>query len=649
MNEAIRIFFKKRWVRIVSVLICALAIGFIYILAHAAGYKLSRSEGQAYVPETPIGSNEIHYILPRFREAYDGYLWVADADLWEGRFGPAIWPRLTPLLMLPFYAIFDGPWHVFWGDVMLAAIFFVLVFWLFYGITRRWFASLLFSTIFILSHQLPRSIFAFLRIDGSFVFDADSLKVLVKTFLPVHIGSIYSTRVDFLLQESYKPGFLILGPFLLLIFYVARAAESKRKTIIAVVAGVFAGLLIYTYSFFWIFANVVIGILALWATVRRDWREVLIWLGALGAGLLVTVEYWINYLVLHALPYATELFARMTAMEHGHSIIWSLWPWYLIYLVLAILVMRWGNRHGRPAEARVLAAMLLSCIVLFNIQAVLGVTLAGEHWHSRVTIIPLALALAALGGWGIEFLWRRFPTRHTLIGMCGLALFISQIIGASHLQLLRARKDGWRHMIPEGMAESLLWMDKQLPRDSVVLTPSFFSNSLISYYTTSRIFVPRGDISIVPTGEILERFFITTRLLNLDKKAVAAMFVEAPSCSPIAPNETERLNCEVAIFDHDADMHIFAGLMISSKVSASLRSEQLVFSAQERQKIVNSYGWILTTSDANLANLLQSYRADYLYVGPTEHALGAKDFSAYNFLERVYDSHGVAIYRIRRE
>jgi len=648
MNEVTRPFFKKRWVRIGSLVASAVAIGGIYILTHAVGYARARGEGRVYVPETPIGTNQIHYILPRFREAYDGYPWVSDADLWEGRFGPALWPRLTPLLMLPLYVIFGGPWNVFWGDAVLAAILFALVFWLIYVITRRWFWSILFSTIFLLSRQLPRFVFSFLRLDGSFVFDPDSLKMLVKTFLPVHIGAIYSTRTDFLLEESYKPGFLVLGPFLLLIFYAARATKLKRKAILAIAAGVVAGLLIYTYSFFWIFANVVIGLLALWAMVRRDRRDALAWFGALVVGLLVTAEYWTNYLTLRSLPYAAELFARMTAMEHGRSIIWSLWPWYLVYLTLAILVVRWGNHYRRAAEARVLAAMLLSGIVLFNIQVVTGVTLAGEHWHSRVMIIPLALALAALGVWGIEFLWRRFPVRHALISACGLVLFVSQITGASHLQLLRARQDEWRHWLPEGMAESLLWMDKQLPRDSVVLTPSFFSNSLISYYTAGRIFVPRGDMSTVPTEEILERFFITARLMNLDEEAVTAMLGEAP-CNPDASGGTERLNCEVAVFDHQADGHLLAGLMISSKLSASLRSEQRRFSSDERRKLAEPYVQTGNMDEGEFLRLLGRYRADFVYVGPTELALGAKDISTYSFLEPVYDSRGVTIYKIRRE
>mgnify|MGYP001582456426 CR=1 FL=1 len=648
MIEVIRTFFEKRWVRMGSLVAAAVAVGFIYILAHAVGYVRARGEGRVYVPVTPIGSNTIHYILPRFREAFDGYWWVSDTDLYEQRFAPALWPRLTPLLMLPLYVLFRGPWNVFWGDAILAAANFLLVFSILYLLLRRWFVSMLLATTFLFSRQLPLLLVPF-GLDGSLLPSLDTFKILVKIFLPLHIGALYSQRFDFLLEESYKPGFLVLGPFLLLLFLSVRATDRKQKTIMAITAGILAGLLIYTYSFFWIFANVVIGLLALWALLRRDWRDGLRWVSAIGVGFLITAEYWRNYAALRALPYSSELFWRMTAAEHGRVIITSLWPWYAVYVIFAILVLRWGERHQRSAEARVLAAMLIAGVVLFNIQIVTGVTLAGEHWHTRVMVIPLMLAFSVSVLWAADAVRARWPRTRPWLAAGAALLFISQYIGAAHLQVLRVENQRIQHILPSGISESLLWMNKNLPRDSVILTPSFFTNTLIPYYTSARIFVPRGDMSIVPTEEILERFFIVARLMNLSVAKVAEMFGGVPCNNPVALGGNERLDCEVAIWDYQVEGHLFAGLMHPGKLSASLRSEQLVFSSLGRQKIAKSYEQMLAMNDVEIARLMSRYQADYVYVGPTERALGAKNLSAYSFLEPVYDSRGVTIYQIRRE
>lgn len=638
--------------RLAAVLLVAFIVGGIYILTNAIGWYQARALGRVYFPVTPVASNTIQYVLPRFREAYDGNLLVSDTDLYEHRRDPSIWPQLSPLLMLPIYKLFGGPLNAFWGDGILGAIFFLLVFFLIFNLTRRWFGSVFFSTLFLLSRQLPL-LFSPARLDGSFTGQLDNLKVLVKTFLPVHIGSPYAQRVDFLLEESYKPGFLVMGSFLLLMFWIARLKDRKKKIMAAIFAGVCYGLLIYTYSFSWVFASVILGLLAAWALLRKEWSDAFFWFLTLLVGLGLSIGYWKNYLEVHSLPLAEEIIPRLTGFERGHAFLFSLWPWYLLYLALSFFIYRWSIQKQKRAEGRLLIVMLLAGIVLFNLQVVLGVTLTGDHWHNRVMVIPLMIAWAVLGVWAWEWLGERFRRARSVLKVLIVFIFISQITGASHLQIIQAQNQRVQHMLPFGVGESLLWMDKNIPRDSVVVTPSFFSNALITYYTSARIFVPRGEMSLISRHEMMDRLFITARILNLSPDELAVMFNDAFTEQPyqkMRENIDERLAYEAAVYDQVGMSYFFEGLFMGNNIGDALKNKRREREMlEERNRIIQEYIRVRQFNDEELIAELNKYRADYLYVGPRELALGAKNFSNYDFLEKIYEMNSVTLYRIRHD
>ncbi len=635
--------------RISAVLLVAFMIGGIYILTNALGWYKARARGSVYFPVTPVASNSIQYVLPRFREAFDGNLLVSDTDLYERRRDPSIWPQLTPLLMLPIYKLFGGPLNAFWGDFILGALFFLIVFFLIFILTRRVFGSIFFSTLFLLSRQLPLLLWP-ARLDGSFSGGLDNLKILVKTFLPVHVGAPYAQRVDFLLEESFKPGFLIMGSFLLLMFWTASLKNQRKRTTAAVFAGICYGLLIYTYSFFWVFASVVLGLLIIFALFRKEWSSVFSWMAALLVGLGTTIGYWKNYLEVHSLPQAAEITPRLTGLERGHSFLFSLWPWYFLYIALSFLIYRWSIKKQKREEGRLLIVMLLSGIVLFNIQVILGVTLTGDHWHNRVMVIPLALAGAVLGIYFWEWLEERFRAQRHVWMVLAIIIFLSQITGASHLQILQAQNQKVQHMLPKGVAESLLWMDKNIPRDSVVVTPSFFSNALITYYTSARIFVPRGEMSLVTREEMLDRLFIAARFLNLSPDAVAVMFNDARSDQPYQKtreNIEERLAYEADTYDQLGVAYFFEGFYMGNNIGDALKNKQRRMSSTELNRIIQDYTSVYQLTDAQWIAKLKQYRYDYFYVGPRELSLGAKNFLDYDFLEKIYEANGVALYRVR--
>ena len=600
---------------------------------------------------TPGASNTIQYVLPRFREAYDGNLLVSDTDLYEHKGDPSIWPQLSPLLMLPIYKLFGGPLNAFWGDFILATLFFLFVFFLIFTLTRRVFGSIFFSTLFLLSRQLPLTPWPF-RLDGAFSGQIDNLKILVKTFLPIHIGAPYAQRVDFLLEESYKPGFLIMGSFLLLMVWAANLKNQKKRMAVALFAGVFYGLLIYTYSFFWVFASVVLGLLIIFALFRKEWSNAFSWFISLLVGLGLTTGYWKNYLEVHSLPQAAEITPRLTGLERGHAFLFSLWPWYLLYLVLSFFIYRWSIRKQKRAEGRLLIIMLLSGIVLFNIQVIIGVTLPGDHWHSRVMVIPLMLALAVLGIWAWEWLEERFKPARPVFRILAIIIFLSQLTGASHLQIIQAQNQKVQHLLPKGVGESLLWIDKNIPRDAVVVTPSFFSNALITYYTSARIFVPRGEISLVTREEMLGRLFIAARFLNLPPEAVAAMFNDSFPEQPhrkIEETIEERLAHEAETYDQMGEAYFFEGFYMGNQIGDALKGNQRQMPREELKRIIEDYTRVYQLTEAEWMVKLKQYRSDYFYVGPRELALGAKNFSNYNFLEKVYEINGVTLYRVRQD
>ena len=243
--------FNSRFKKYFILGIVGVVVGLLYTLYHLFLIKWYGEIGETHLSVAPLFDGYASTIWERLRELLDGHWRLSDVSNFEYLGGPTtLFPLLTPLLYWPLVKI-AGLYGVMpLGNFVFGFIIFLLLYKLSYLLTEKFSLSMVFSGIFVMIRDLP-----FLLLPSSI----SGFKDLVKVFLPwtVNVNSI--NRLNFLAMESIKPGFLILGSFL--IFLLLFLKTEKRK--FAILSGIFYGLLFYTYTFFWIYGTIVMGLVCL--------------------------------------------------------------------------------------------------------------------------------------------------------------------------------------------------------------------------------------------------------------------------------------------------------------------------------------------------------------------------------------------------
>src|SRR3989344_2915439 len=215
----------KHWTKWIFLIITALAVGFFYSLEH---FILLADSINFWGERLVISfDTHIHVLWPQARDFVDGYPLVADTQLFEHRLGPPLtpWPWFPIFLYAIFWKIFGAAQILPWSTLIVATASFLLLSELITRLTGRRSLGLLFALLLFASRLAP-----------IFFFPAsgDELKLLINLFIPGSFEGIVTTRVDFLPYESFNPGFLILGSFMLL---AHMALQQDRKRLLIPVGG----------------------------------------------------------------------------------------------------------------------------------------------------------------------------------------------------------------------------------------------------------------------------------------------------------------------------------------------------------------------------------------------------------------------------
>lgn len=630
---------KKRK-RYIILLFFALLIGFLYALFHLLMIQKLGDLGQKYYWVTPNTQGDfIFHIWPAIREAFDGHFPRGDVDLLEYKnifFTPL--PQLTPIFFLPFLLLFRSMEMIWVAEPVFYAIIFLLFYYLFFILTERRKIAIFFAFLYTLIRTLP-----YLLLPTSFA----ELKNIIKIFLPISLDGNPPFRVDIPLMESYFPGLLILLP--LNIFLLLFLKNSKRRFLY--LAGIFYGLLFYTYTFYWLNTTLALGlfiILAFFSQTKLLIRDLI---KILMVGWLVSLPYWINYLSLKTLPHWADVANRLSGQQYNfsHDFIFSWWPTYIWYIILILLLWMWGKKTTSLSYAQFFISIIAANFIFSNIQVITGFNLAMNHWQSRTITVAMAATQVVL----LNYLWSKFKHKsilfkNTLLVIGGLIILL-EVSGAITTQMARSNKSFYQHFhqIDPTIMAGLNWLDANTPKDAVVMTPSLYMNHLLLIYTNKNIFIPRGVSALASNAEITERLYLTYKLYSVDQQSFEKLFT---------PNN------EIKIISKQAQFNEFAYRQNKEKLESydtlEMQREYYLFGAyyygqrsgenrkfmldSERAKFYSDYA----NFRVNLRQPNSLYHFDYLLSGPMEQNIANPNFSKYDFLVKVYDQAGFKIYKI---
>ena len=506
----------KKAIKWIILIFAALFTAFLYILYYLYLWYDLKTMGEMTYPLRLGGWGYLHgeivYVAIRTREIIDGYWHISDPGLYERRNLPFHVAYLLHPYFYYFIYLFVGFKYVFQaGDFLIIAGSFILIFYLTYLLTRRYYISLFFSFMFLMVKN-----FLFLLLPTCPYFlpinNINQVKDLIKAFSPVILGDWQlPQRLNFLISESTAPSFLVFMLVLIFLFFFVK----EKKFRYAIPLGVFYGLTLYAYPFYWIYITIALGLLGLAFLFQKKWAELwrLILAGAIG--FLTTIFFWLNHLKLKALPNYGELLDSNFSAEYGHIFRWSFWYWYLLCILTVALIFLYAKKKNRMEIAYYFCLLFSAFFITFNMQVITGINFQSINWITRVIFVPMLFASAVIFTWFFEVLEARHKIWRGIVAASMIVLVIFQITGTVQGQwaLLKAREK--THLLPKGLGEALLWMDKNLPKDSVILTPNFETNNSFLVYTPERTFIQYSFLTTASHKERLERLYVVYKFFGV--------------------------------------------------------------------------------------------------------------------------------------
>ncbi|MFA4872441.1 MAG: hypothetical protein WC659_00700 [Patescibacteria group bacterium] len=441
---------------------------FIFCRAHAGALFLSLFIGMITIAPQLIfqstlgeryqgiylgGTDNEDYYAGRVREAFDGHYAIGNAFLYEGRDALFLQPPLGELLFLPLGALFsfNPVTTLFWGSRFVFPL--LLTFIIYY------FIYLLFS-----SKLLALAVSSSIVLASQFVYFPKQLFNLIPTqFGAFSIDSFLTYSRPVLPQTSTLFFFLFLLLFFLLL---------NKRTMVwhCYPIGILYGLSIYLYLYNWIFLTVfciiIIGFYVWW----KDKEMVKALMRFFFCGIIITLPFWFVMLKNANSPFWVETAARYN-IYGSHDFVFS--------KLLAISLIGWlaaNYRKLKDPAVHLILALILSGFVVINQQIITGrVLFYGHfHWYFNVPIFIIAMLYLA------HMLSVRVAP---LLNKIMVIIILSVSIGSATMiqaKSLETRAQGY--MAQQDWGGVYLWLDKNLPLESVILSNNrSFSNAIPTY------------------------------------------------------------------------------------------------------------------------------------------------------------------------
>ncbi len=284
----------------------------------------------------------------------------------------------------------------------------------------------------------------------------------------------------------------------------------------------------------WMVLCLFVGLLALWALVRKDWPHLRLMLFAGVLMLLGSLPF-----MLRISHYMDEHFAAFIDQGARGYMQVKLWPHYVKYAFLAgglLGFLFWlkprgtkGGPMGTPATlseedfgSHFLLVLVAASLLAYFYTARDGITRVGVGYFFIHAIAPFSMLaffhLVCVRG------KRRYPG---LFKSAGWGVVILVLLVWQQLDLgLTIRKERPGCVIPGSRLALYEWITSHMPRDAVILSP--LASTEIVEFTGRHAFLPMEIVdtymSSAPTTELLDRFLLFKLLATGRVSDLAPLF-----------------------------------------------------------------------------------------------------------------------------
>ena len=617
----------------------ALLVGLLYTVpSFLIKSAIEKNGGFYLLPQLthPTHSDSVIWYIPAAREVADGHLLPSDLHIPANKHLPFFLPPFPLILFGGLIHFLGGP-----NAAYLAALFIfpAITFLLFYWLARQFFESRLGAVAFGLIGTLTPVAVAYLGRTTE-TFQLEPILTL-KGFIPwvrTPIPELYLSRIT---EPLLTLPFLILAFGLLGRFWIL---PSKRR---AVLAGIAIALTIYTYLHYFAFLvtfSIVLFLLTLMFRSRfQDRAGWYVFFSAIALGIL---PFAINYYELGHIPQYIDWALHWSgAFEHWRGIRLSAWRDYLIYLILAIGLIPLGRRDR--SRAVFFGAALIAMIVCWNEQIITGFSIVPTHWHKAfgVPAFTIIMVIVAEGATYIQNHpgWR--ISRRTLTGV--LVVLLSLLVVKRTMNALAyVHPDAGTigaFSFPRRVFDSWQWMEKNIPPEAIVLSPSYVTSLYLTSYTATNPYLPFAEATLATTRELEDRFITTYKLFDVPPER-AEILLHGKYYHPTGC-EASRGGCP----DEHASRNLLKAPQMLYGQMFDLRSvgqDQLPLSYDPYvpmpviEKLIERYR-------AAPIPQWENFKGDYVYFGPWERQIYSTNLTANPHLESVFDNGTVQIYRIK--
>lgn len=604
-----------------KVIFAALASAVVVSLIYGLPYFLIKNqlvrEGKIYSPITIFSDgDEAQIYAPFIKEAEEGNILSQDPALKEYGSAPSLMPPLGPFFLglLSRLVGIGNIWIL--ADFLFPALIFLVFFVLVYEIIGKAFISLTLSGIFIFAREaaslIPFSTF-------------HQFKSFAVYFKP-YISGVVENRLSFDRLLAPEWTFLPLGIFFLLLII----SLKKKKPIFYALTGIFLGILFYSYPYDWISALLILGVNLFVQLLSRDSRGAMLSMFAVISALFISIPYWFSFWEISHYPQYKELLNR-TGLEVGRSLRIFLTPHFVLWLGLSAWLLSKKKENSLSIFS---ASIFITAFLLMNIHVFTGYVPQPDHFLRYSLSFALAIAYIILA----RELWLEYNPRlcrYKPYFLASLILALALVLTRSiQLEKAYAEKNSWRYSLEKNIYDSLLWIDGNIPEDSVFLSPSVVTNAHLLIFTKSKVFVPStGVITTASDGELVERFIIAAKVFGMNDADILKLFSQESLEKSSGAEEAESL-----ILTHLFHYSLYAQDINSSFKSKKFRRisdiEKLAFDA-------------VSGFNKNPSKMINKYEINYIYNGLDEKKIFT--FSADKSglcLNNVYNKEDIEIYRV---
>lgn len=545
------------------------------------------------------------------REVCDGHPFSSDAHLFETKNLPSNFAPLPSLLAGGFGCLIGSiPWSFAIFDFILPPIIFLVIYVLFSRITHQVHLSILAGILVLTTEQM----FLFLP--------PLSLGMLGALWEILTVSGKETAFLEFSRFPFPQLAFLVL---LLHLFFSLRALQDKKFWQI-VPASLFFGLLFYTYFYYWTFALANITFLLLIFLNQRKSTEAKILLLILSLALLIAIPYLIRFSQFHSWAGAKDVLERM-GLEQGRFRNLYRTAQYFIFAFIFFKLLR-----KKDLVFWFFFSLIVGGIISLNIQILTGYTLQSWHWTTRV-INPLVIMIL------VYLISQKLGEKSKFGKFATYSLIFIFVLRAFVLQFVSSKNSFEGYTLPKTTLESFTWLNQNTPPDTVIISPSFETNSLIPLFTHNNVFLPIGNVTIASNQQIIERFLITSKFFEINQNKLA----ENLSYRGNGLGDCKGDNCLVKFefWEKQAIIELFYMKYLNKTEDHNSWSTTYEMPSREQFEILEKYDKLLTDNNYPI-----NYKIDYLYYGPAEKKINPVDFKTRPRLKEVFQNKDISIFKI---